>query len=202
MSPHFTLRRGTLRAVLAGAALAVLAACGQQGPSFQGSDITGAKLGRDVSLVDTSGQPRTMADYEGKVVVAFFGFTQCPDVCPTALSEMAQVMQKLGPDADRVQVLLITVDPERDTQQVMREYVTAFDPRFVGLTGTPEQIKQAAASFKAYYAKSPRPDGDYSMDHTAAFYLLDTKGEARVLASNTAGVDVLVHDIKALLELG
>lgn len=199
MSLRFTFRRGLLRAALALSVVPLLAAC-KGGPDFMGSDISGTKLGQGVALTDMNGQPRTMADYGGKVVVAFFGFTQCPDVCPSALLEMAQVMQALGPDAQRVQVLLITVDPERDTQEVLREYVTAFDPRFVGLTGTPEEIKRAAESFKAYYAKSPRPDGDYSMDHTAAFYLLDTEGQARVLASNNAGVEALVHDIRLLLE--
>ncbi|MEI2415410.1 SCO family protein [Orrella sp. JC864] len=202
MTYRFSLRRSLLRAVLALGTLSLLAACGKDKPEFMGSDITGTRLGQQMSLVDTAGQPRTLADYQGKVMVVFFGFTQCPDVCPTALAEMAQVMQQLGDDADRVQVALVTVDPERDTPQVLREYVTAFDPRFEGLTGTPEQVKQAAQSFKVYYAKSPRPDGDYSMDHTAAIYLLDAKGESRVLVNNTAGVDVLVHDVRTLLELG
>ena len=132
--------------------------------------------------------------------MAFFGFTQCPDVCPTSLAELAEAMKKLGADADRVQVLLITVDPERDTPDILKQYVTAFDLRFLGLTGTPDQVK-AAASFKAYYAKAPTKDGGYSMDHTAAFYLLDGKGESRVLANNNIGVDALVHDIQALLWL-
>ncbi len=202
MSLRSSLRRGVLRGALALSLLPLLAACGNSGPEFKGSDITGTKLGKDMALVDTAGQPRTLADYDGKVKVVFFGFTQCPDVCPTALAEMAQVMQKLGPDADKVQVIMVTVDPERDTPEVLREYVGAFDKRFVGLTGNAEQIKQTASSFKVYYAKSPRADGDYSMDHTAAFYLLDAKGESRVLLNNTAGVDVLTHDIKALVDLG
>lgn len=122
------------------------------------------------------------------------------DVCPTSLAELAEAMKKLGADADRVQVLLITVDPERDTPDILKQYVTAFDPRFLGLTGTPDQVKKAAASFKAYYAKAPTKDGGYSMDHTAAFYLLDGKGESRVLANNNIGVDALVHDIQALLK--
>lgn len=196
--PHSS-RRAVLRAALALGAVAVLPACGEKPPAFQGSDITGTGLGKDMSLVGTDGKTRTLADYAGKVVIAFFGFTQCPDVCPTALAQLAQVMQTLGPDADRVQVLLITVDPERDTPAIMRDYVKAFDPRFEGLTGTLEQVKQTAGSFKAYFAKSPRPDGDYAMDHTAAFYLFDTRGQTRVLMNNSASNDVLVHDIRALL---
>lgn len=197
-SPHPS-RRAVLRAALALGAAAVLSACGQDRPAFQGSDITGTNLGKDLSLVGTDGKTKTLADYSGKVVVAFFGFTQCPDVCPTALAQLAQVMQTLGADADRVQVLLITVDPERDTPAIMREYVKAFDPRFEGLTGTLAQVRQTAGSFKAYFAKSPRPDGDYSVDHTAAFYLFDAKGQTRVLLNNSASNDVLVHDIRALL---
>jgi len=196
-SPH---RRQVLRALAAGAAALALAACGESAPQFKGSDITGTHLGQGVALTDFNGQPRTLKDFAGKVQVVFFGFTQCPDVCPTSLAELSDVMQQLGPDADRVQVLLITVDPERDTPEVLKQYVTNFDPRFLALTGSADQIKQAAASFKAYYAKVPRPDGDYTMDHTAAFYLLDGKGEARVLANNNIGADALAHDIKALLQ--
>jgi len=196
--PHLARRR-VLRGAAGLAAALALAACGQQPPEFRGSDITGTQLGRGLSLVDHNGAPRTLADYAGKVVVVFFGFAQCPDVCPTSLAELAQVMKTLGEDAGRVQVLMVTVDPERDTPEVLRQYVTAFDPRFVGLTGTPEQIKQAAASFKVYYAKVQRDGGDYTMDHTAAFYLLDGKGEARVLASNNAGAEALAHDIEQLL---
>jgi len=196
MFPTWTRKASRFLAVLAAACL--LAAC-KGAPSFQGSDITGTHLGQGLALTDQDGKPATLRDYAGKVVVVFFGFTQCPDVCPTALAELAQVMQALGDDADRVQVVLITVDPERDTPPVLRRYVKAFDPRFAGLTGTPEQIRQAAGSFKAYYAKVPHPDGGYTMDHSAAFYLLDKQGEARVLANNTAGADALAHDIRELL---
>ncbi|AEE68851.1 SCO1/SenC family protein [Bordetella pertussis] len=193
-------RRRALQAVAAMGVAALLAACGESAPAFKGSDITGTQLGKKLALVDHNGKPRTLQDFAGKAVVVFFGFTQCPDVCPTSLAELSQVMKQLGPDADRVQVLLVTVDPERDTPEILKQYVTTFDPRFLGLTGTPEQIKQAAASFKAYYAKVPTQDGaNYTMDHTAAFYLFDGKGESRVLATNTAGAEALAHDIKALL---
>jgi len=192
-------RRAALR-VLGGVALfAALAACKDR-PAFKGSSLAGTHLGKDVAMVDQDGKPRGIADFAGRVVVAFFGYTHCPDVCPTSLAELAQVMQTLGPDAARVQVVMITVDPERDTPDVMKQYVTTFNPNFVGFTGDLAQLKAAATSFKAYYAKVPTKDGsDYSMDHSAAFYLLDQKGEAQVLVNNNAGADVLVHDIKLLL---
>lgn len=192
-------RRFGRQAFAAAAMVVVLAACSGDAPAFKGTDITGTHLGRDLALTDQTGQPRTLKSFDGKVTVVFFGFTQCPDVCPTALAEMAQVMKKLGKDADRVQVAMITVDPERDTQEVLKAYMTAFDPRFIGLRGDEAQTKAAAGSFKAYYARAPQKDGNYSMDHTAAFYILDGKGEARVLSASTIGVDALTHDIKALL---
>lgn len=196
---HFS-RRGLLRGAAALALVGLLSACSEPAPSFKGNDISGTELGKSLTLTDHNGQARTLKDFEGKVTVAFFGFTQCPDVCPTALAELSQVMSQLGNDAERVQVLMISVDPERDTGEVLKQYVTTFDPRFLGLTGTPEQVKQAAASFKAYYAKVPTEGGkNYTMDHTAAFYLLDAKGESRVLANNKLGADALTHDIKVLL---
>lgn len=200
MSVFSASRRLALRLATAAAFTVALAACGDNAPQFKGSDINGTQLGRGLELSDYNGKTRTLQDFAGKAVVVFFGFTQCPDVCPTSLAELTEVMKKLGPDAERVQVLLITVDPERDTPEVLKQYVTAFDPRFLGLTGTPDQVKKAAASFKAYYAKAPTKDGNYTMDHTAAFYLLDGKGESRVLANNNIGVDALVHDIQALLK--
>jgi len=180
-------------------ALTLLSACGDKTPDFAGSDITGTGLGKDWSLTDHAGTARTLTDYAGRVVVVFFGFTQCPDVCPTSLAEMAQVMRELGPEAERVQVLFITVDPERDTPAILRQYVTAFDARFVGLTGTAEQIRAAAASFKVSYAKVAREDNDYTMDHTAAFFLLDGRGQARVLTRANLGVAALAHDVRLLL---
>ncbi|WP_313692320.1 SCO family protein [Achromobacter mucicolens] len=200
MSVFSASRRLVLRLGAAAAVAAALVACGDSKPVFKGSDITGTQLGRGMELSDHNGKLRQLSDFSGKVVVVFFGFTQCPDVCPTALAELTEVMKKLGPDADRVQVLLISVDPERDTPEVLKQYVTAFDPRFLGLTGTPDQVKKAAASFKAYYAKAPTKDGNYTMDHTAAFYLLDGKGESRVLVNNNVGVDALTQDIQALLK--
>jgi len=200
MSVFSTHRRTLLTGALAMVFSGVLTACSEPEATFLGNDISGTKLGTRLALTDHNGQARTLKDFQGKVIVAFFGFTQCPDVCPTALAELSALMEKLGPDADRVQVVLISVDPERDTADILKQYVTTFDPRFLGLTGTPEQVKAAAASFKAYYAKIPTADGkDYTMDHTSAFYLFDKTGESRVLANSTIGVDAMAHDIKMLL---
>lgn len=197
----FTISRTWARHTLAVAlATLLLTGCEDKRPTFQGGNITGTGLGKELALTDVNGKPRTIEDFPGKVVVAFFGFTQCPDICPTSLAKLAETMTMLGNDADHVQVIMITVDPERDTPEILKQYVNAFDSRFLALTGTPEEIKHAAASFKAYYAKIPGPGGSYSMDHTASFYLFDKKGEARVLASNNISVAALAQDIKTLLD--
>ena len=177
----------------------LLTACGDSAPPFKGSDITGSHLGKNWSLMGMDGKTYSPADFSGKVVLVLFGFTQCPDVCPTSLAELASVMQSLGPLADRVQVLMVSVDPERDTPAVLRAYISGFDPRFLALTGSPDQIKQAAGAFKAYYAKAATVNGNYNMDHSANFYLFDTKGESRVLLANNAGAEKITHDIRALL---
>lgn len=178
---------------------ALLSACGDGKAAFKGSDITGSHLGQKWTLTGMDGKTYTPADFKDKVLLVVFGFTQCPDVCPTSLAEIAQAMKLLGDQASRVQVLLISVDPERDTPEVLRSYVTGFDSRFLGLTGTPDQVKQAAAAFKAYYAKAASANGNYNMDHSANFYLLDAKGESRVLLANNAGAENIAHDIRALL---
>ncbi len=197
----FSSKRRTVLSVAAMVGLVpMLSACGKEELTFTGSDITGTKLGQEMVMVDGSGQERTLASYKGKVVLVFFGFTQCPDVCPTAMAELAQTMELLGDDADKVQVLMISVDPERDTPEILSAYVSAFDPRFVGLTGTPEQLSTTAKSFKAYYAKAPGPTPDqYTMDHASSFYLIDTEGEARALISGNASADDIASDIRQLL---
>ena len=193
------MTRQLLAAGLLGLCMLLLTACGEVEPKFKGSDITGTGLGKDLALTGTDGKPYTLASFKGKVVLAFFGFTQCPDVCPTSLAELTQVMKLLGDDAKRVQVVLISVDPERDTQEVLRAYVSGFDPSFLGLTGTAEQTKKTAASFKAYYGKTAGAQGNYSVDHSASFYLFDGLGESRVLLSNNAGAAAIAHDIRTLL---
>lgn len=193
-------RRSLLALPAAAAALSLLAACGKKEVSFIGSDISGTKLGQDMAMQDASGKLRTLADYKGKVAVVFFGYTQCPDVCPTSMAALAEAMELLGKDAGKVQVVMISVDPERDTPEVLSAYVQAFNPAFVGLTGTPEQLSKTAKSFKAYYAKSPgaKPD-QYSMDHASSFYIIDKDGEARVLVNGSASPQDIAADIKQLL---
>lgn len=198
---RFSSKRRVLLATTAALALsAALAGCGEKELAFQGSDITGTQLGRDLDMIDGSGKPRTLDDYKGKVAVVFFGFTQCPDVCPTAMSELSQTMELLGSDADKVQVIMISVDPARDTPEVLSAYVQAFHPSFVGLTGTEEQLGKTAKSFKAYYAKSSGGTAEqYSMDHASSFYILDQDGEARVLVSGNASAQDIASDIRQLL---
>jgi protein SCO1/2 len=178
-----------------------LAACGvPTAPKFQGSDVTGSNFGRDFKLTDATGAQRTLADYRNKVVVLFFGYTQCPDACPTTLSELATVMQTLGPDASRVQVLFVTVDPERDTAALLAQYVPAFNPTFVGLRGDAEATATVAKEFKVLYQKQPgATPGSYSMDHSAGTFIFDPQGRLRVYVSYGQGPQVFAHDIAALL---
>jgi protein SCO1/2 len=179
----------------------LLAACGSsKSPSFQASDITGVNFARDFKLFDHTGAPRTLHDFRGKVVVFFFGYTQCPDACPTTLSELASVMQKLGPDAAKVQVLFITVDPERDTPALLSQYVPAFNPTFLGLYGDAAATAETAKEFKVIYQKQPgATPGTYTMDHSAGTFIFDTEGRPRVYVSYGQGPDLYVHDIRQLL---
>jgi protein SCO1/2 len=191
------------RAALAVAFSLILAACGPSGPSFQGSDVTGSNFGTSFSLTDPGGHTRTLEDYRGKAVAVFFGYTQCPDVCPTTLAALADAMKKLGPESDRVQVLFITIDPERDTAELLAKYVPSFDPRFVGLRGDAAAIERTAKAFKVIYQKVPgRTPGTYTMDHSAGIYLFDPKGRLRVYESNAATPDAFAHDLRALLDEG
>ncbi|HEV3429405.1 MAG TPA: SCO family protein [Paraburkholderia sp.] len=198
--------RATVIALAAAGALGAtlgLEGCGQQPPSFSNLDITGnTQFGNDFSLPDSNGKTRTMADFKGKVVVLFFGYTHCPDVCPTTMAELSQALQQLGPDADkRVQVIFVSVDPERDTPQILGQYVNAFNPTFIALRPADDaQLKQVTKDFRVYYAKVPgkTPDG-YTMDHTAASYVFDTTGKLRLFARDGQGVTPWVHDLKILL---
>jgi protein SCO1/2 len=194
-----------LPALVAACALTVsLAACdklpGKQKEAFQNTDVTGLDYAKGFALTDHTGKPRTLADFKGKAVVVFFGYTQCPDVCPTTMAEMASVMQKLGPLADQVQVLFITLDPERDTQQLLAQYVPAFDKRFIGLRGTPEQTAKTAKDFKVFYSKVPGTEpGSYTIDHTAGSYVFDRDGRLRLFIRHGQGPDPIVHDLRQLL---
>jgi protein SCO1/2 len=189
-----------LAACIAAASLAGCDKVPSKQASFQNTDVTGLDYARGFSLTDHTGKPRTLADFKGKVVVVFFGYTQCPDVCPTTMAEMASVMQKLGPQADGVQVLFITLDPERDTQQLLASYVPAFDKRFIGLYGTLDQTARTAKEFKVFYAKVPgAAPNSYTIDHTAGSYVFDRDGKLRLFVRHGQGADPIVHDLKQLL---
>ena len=176
-----------------------VAACSGSGPSFKNTDITGADYGRDFTLTDHTGKPRTLADFRGKVVIVFFGYTRCPDVCPTTLAELKLAKEQLGEDGKRIQVLFITVDPERDTRELLARYVPAFDPSFIGLYGDSAQIAKVAKEFKVFYQKSPgKTPESYTVDHSSGSYVFDTQGRLRLLVRQ-GSVPNLVADLKTLL---
>ena len=184
------------------AVLAVLTvACSPAAPKFRSTDITGVDYGKALALTGQDGKPRTLADFRGKAVVLFFGFVHCPDVCPTTLAEMAGVMKALGEDAARVQVLFVTVDPERDTAEVLSKYVPAFHPSFLGLYGDAEATQRAAKEFKVFYDKraGTTPDS-YSVDHSAQSYVLDPAGRLRLFVRHDRIATDLAADLRALLK--
>jgi protein SCO1/2 len=167
---------------------------------FKNTDITGLDYAKDFALPDHHGELRTLADFKGKAVVVFFGFTQCPDVCPTTMAEMATVMQQLGPQADKVQVLFITVDPERDTPELLAQYVPAFDSRFLGLVGDKAATDKVVKEFKVFYQKVPgKEPGSYTVDHTAGSYVFDPEGRIRLFVRHGQGAEPIAHDLKLLL---
>jgi protein SCO1 len=208
MTPSINKRQALGRIAMLAATVGVVAiagvnlsACTEAKPTFNAVDITGADYARNFSLADANGRVRTMADFKGKVVVLFFGYAQCPDVCPTTMTEMAQVKQQLGSDGDKLQVLFVTVDPERDTPDVMKAYMGAFDPSFIALIPTPEQLPALAKDYKVYYKKvEGKTPTSYSMDHSAASFVYDPQGRLRLYTRYGAGVPAMVTDIKALFK--
>lgn len=202
MAHHALTRRhllalGTLGA---SAALGSVAGCSPARPSFKSIDITGADYARGFALPDAGGRERSLADFKGKVVVVFFGYTQCPDVCPTTMAELAEVKRTLGDDGARVVGVFVTIDPERDTPDLLKAYVGNFGPDFVGLRGSPEQLKALAKDFKVFYAKVPgKTEGTYTMDHTAGSYVFDTQGRIRLFTRYGSGAKALADDLKLLL---
>lgn len=179
----------------------LLAACQKDALQFKNTDITGASFARELSLTDQFGKVRTLADFKGKAVVIFFGYTQCPDVCPTTMVELAKVMKSLGKDAERVQVLFVTIDPERDMQDLLAAYVPNFDPRFLALRGDAAQTAKVAQEFKVVYQKAAGKSADtYTMDHTAASYIFDPQGRVRLFVQYGQKTDAITHDLRLLLQ--
>ena len=183
-------------------AVCVTACSPPTAPVFKGIDLTGADYARNLSLSDQDGHTRTLGDFKGKVVVVFFGFTQCPDVCPTTMNEMAQVKKLLGTDGDKLQVVFISIDPERDTPEVLKAYMGSFDPSFAGLyAASPDALAALAKDFKIYYKKvDGKTPTSYSMDHTAASYVYDPQGRLRLYARYGIGPQAMADDIRLLLK--
>jgi len=179
---------------------ALLAACSPEAPKFRSTDISGADYGKELALTGHDGKRRSLADFLGKVVVLSFGFTHCPDVCPTMLADIAAVMKQLGSDAARVQVLFVTVDPERDTPDILANYVTAFDSSFIGLSGDAAATQRTAKEFKIFYQKvAGKTPTSYTMDHTAGAYVFDKDGRVRLFIRHGSSVDDIVADLRQLL---
>jgi protein SCO1 len=194
-------RRTFLAAAAAVYAGSLLSGCSERKPQFKAIDLTGADYARDLQLPDADGRVRSLKDFRGKVVVLFFGYTQCPDVCPTTLAEIAQAKQLLGADGARLQGVFVTLDPERDTPQVLKAYLANFDPTFVALRGTPQQTAAVAKDFKIFYQKVPgKTPGSYTLDHSAAAYVYDAQGRLRLYTRYGSGPQALASDVKQLLD--
>jgi protein SCO1 len=197
------VRRGHAIAAALACAAFLLAACDRLGESrtpFQGIDVTGSPMGRQLRLTDHNGQPRSLEDFRGKLVVVTFGYTQCPDVCPTTLSDLSSAVKKLGADASRVQVLFVTIDPRRDKPELLKEYVPAFNPAFLGLYGDAAATKEATSEFKVYaQERAGKTPETYTMDHSAQIFVLDKGGRLRLVESVGATPDAMASDMRILL---
>ncbi len=200
MTKRFALKRIAALALSISAG-GLFVACSESAAKFAAIDLTGANYAQDFQLADHTGQPRSIKDFAGKLVVVFFGFTQCPDVCPTTMAELAEVKKMLGADGDKLQAIFITVDPARDTPELLKAYMANFDPSFLALVPTPEQLAKVAKDYKAYYKKV---DGttptSYTMDHSAGSYVYDTQGRLRLYARYGGGAEALAGDLKLLLK--
>ncbi len=202
MRPNPYLRnRRTAVALMMACAASGLAACFDRKEAFFGIDITGADYASGFKLQDHNGKERSLSDFKGKVVVLFFGYTQCPDVCPTSMAELAEVRKKLGKDADRMQGLFVTLDPERDQPELLKAYMTNFDPSFLALRGNLEQTAEVAKHFKLFYKKvEGRSAGSYTLDHSTGSYVYDTEGRIRLYTRHGSGPDGLLADLRILLK--
>ncbi len=198
-------KRNALKFIAASAgaicASGLFVACSEPAAKFAAVDLTGADYAKDFQLTDHNGQPRSLKDFAGKLVVVFFGYTQCPDVCPTSMAELAEVKKSLGADGDKLQGIFVTVDPARDTPEVLKAYMANFDPSFLALIPTPTQLAALAKDYKVYYKKvdGPTPTS-YTMDHSAGSYVYDTQGRLRLYARYGGGAAALAGDLKLLLK--
>ena len=194
----FTFSR---RLLLSSIAVLALTACSPDKPKFNGIDVTGADYAKGFTLTDHNGQSRSLSDFKGKVVVLFFGYTQCPDVCPTSMTELAEVKRLLGADADKLQGVFVTVDPARDTTELLKAYMGNFDPTFLAFVPTADELPVVAKQFKIYYKKvDGQTPTSYTMDHSAGSYVYDTQGNLRLYSRYGSGAKVLAQDIQTLLK--
>ncbi|QJC57427.1 SCO1 protein [Polaromonas vacuolata] len=199
-------RRSVIKSIatytlLAGSGLSLMACSKEEKLKFSSIDLTGADYAKNFSLPDQNGQVRSMPDFAGKIVVVFFGFVQCPDVCPTTMFDLASIKKGLGADSDKLQVIFITVDPERDTEELLKAYMANFDPSFLALRPSMTELPALAADFKVFYKKvAGKTPGSYSMDHTAGSYVYDTKGKLRLFGRYGTGPEGLASDIRLLLK--
>jgi protein SCO1 len=199
MNKRNAIKNIAIYAVLTGA-LGLLGACSEQKPAFAAVDVTGANYAKNFELTDHNGQVRRLTDFPGKIVVMFFGYTQCPDVCPTSMAELAEVKKALGPDGDKLQGLFVTIDPERDKPELLKAYMANFDPSFLALYTTPDKLAELAKDYKVYYKKvDGKTPTSYTMDHSAGSYVYDTKGQLRLFTRYGSGAAALTADIKLLL---
>jgi protein SCO1/2 len=202
MKKRIALKLIAACAIAAGSA-GLFTACSEQKASFNSIDLTGADYAKGFELTDHNGQVRHLTDFAGKVVVMFFGYTQCPDVCPTSMSELAEIKKALGKDGARLQGIFVTVDPQRDTPEVLKAYMENFDPTFLALYATPEKLVDLAKDYKVYYKKvDGKTPTSYTMDHSAGSYVYDTKGQLRLFTRYGSGAKLLTADIQQLLKSG
>ena len=201
MNLPLPLRRQALRVLAATLVAGLLAACSPEALKFKSIDITGADYVKGFALADHNGVQRSLADFKGKAVVVFFGFTQCPDVCPTALADLAEVKRLLGPQGDKLQGIFVSVDPERDTPEVLKAYMANFDPGFLALRPSMDQLPEVAKGFKVFYKKveGPTPTS-YTIEHSAGSYVFDPQGRVRLYTRQAVGAQGLADDITLLLK--
>ena len=197
------LHRSSAIVAMMSAALLALSACAPPPPPFNASEVSGIAYGKDIGIADTSGKIRRVEDFKGQITLVFFGFTRCPDVCPSTLMRLRQVRDALGPDADKLQVLLVSVDPERDTPDRLEAYVKNFDPSFIGLRPEPAELEKVVKAFHAIAVKVPTADGkDYTVDHSATLYVYDRRNQLRLIAQPDIAIEAFASDLRRLAQEG